>query len=267
MEMSMKVTIIGGGNMGGAMALGMAAGSFLTAGDICVSDKNQEALARLTQANGGIRTAQDNAKAVCGADLVILAVKPWLLEEVAAEIKGHLDYTRQRVASIVARVDFSELHRMLDNGSGVSPVLYRIMPNTAISVGESMVFIAADRAQQAELDELTAIFGELGGVTVIGEELMTAATSLASCGIAFALRYMRDAMQGGTELGFSPEAARTVVMQTVRGALAVLEANDTDPQTEIDKVTTPGGATLKGLAAMDEAGFTEAVLSGLFKSR
>lgn len=253
--------------MGGAMALGFAAGSRVEAANIRVSDKSADALARISAAEARIATGGDNLSAVADADLIILAVKPWLLEAVAAEIRETLDYTCQRVASVVAGVSFAMLHTMLDNGSGVAPVLYRIIPNTAISVRESITFIAADGASQAELDELSAMFGELGGVMVIDEAMVSAATSLASCGIAFALKYLGDSMRGGEELGFEPEAARAVVMQTMRGALALLDAGGADPQTEIDKVTTPGGITLKGLEAMREAGFTEAVLEGLNKSR
>ncbi len=263
----MKITIIGGGNMGGAMAKGMAAGKIVPASDIYVTTKSEASAQKLHDTTPQIHTGTDNRQAVKGADLIILAIKPWLLEGVIEEIKAELDYTHQAIASVVAGVDFEALQRMLDNGSGIRPTLFRIIPNTAISIGESVTFIAAEGADEAQIDLLKRIFDELGLTLVIPEAMMPAGTSLASCGIAFALRYMRDAMQGGVELGFTPQEARQIVMQTVRGALEMLVHNDTMPQTEIDKVTTPGGITLKGLSAMDEAGFTAAVKAGLFKSR
>lgn len=253
--------------MGGAMAKGMVAGSVVNAADIYVTAKSEKSCRRIAGYDPRIRTGMDNRAAVEGADLVILAVKPWLLEEIVLEIKDKLDYTHQAVASVVAGVNFESLHKMLDNGSGVRPVLYRIIPNTAISVGHSVTFIAADGASPEQTAYLKSIFDELGLTQVITEEMMPGATSLASCGIAFALKYMHDSMQGGVEVGFTPEGAREVVLQTVRGALEMLSANGTMPQTEIDKVTTPGGITLKGLAAMQEAGFTEAVKAGIHKSR
>ncbi len=263
----MKITIIGGGNMGGAMARGMAAGKIVPASNIYVTTKSEASAQKISDCDPRIHTGTDNRKAVEGADLIILAIKPWLLEGVIEEIKSGLDYTRQSIASVVAGVNFESLQRMLDNGSGVRPTLFRIIPNTAISIGESVTFIAAEGADEQQIDTLKRIFDELGLTLVIPEAMMPAGTSLASCGIAFALRYMRDSMQGGVELGFTPQEARQIVMQTVRGALEMLAHNDTMPQTEIDKVTTPGGITLKGLSAMDEAGFTAAVKAGLIKSR
>lgn len=253
--------------MGGSMAAGMAAGTIVSAGDIAVADKSPEALDVLRRRAPGIRMLTDNREAARSADLIIVAVKPWLLETVAAELRESLDYTRQSVASVVAGVDFAALQAMFDNHSGVTPVLYRVIPNTAISIGESVTFIASQGASEEAVGTLVRIFGELGQATVISEKLVPAATSLASCGIAFALRYMRDSMQGGVDLGFTHEQSREIVMQTVRGALEMLRRNGSLPQAEIDKVTTPGGITLKGLAAMDEAGFSEAVLAGLFQSR
>ena len=263
----MRITIIGGGNMGGAMAKGMAAGKIVDAANIRVTAKSEQTCRKISGYDPRMQTGTDNRTAVEGADLIILAIKPWLLEDVVNEIKDKLDYSRQAIASVVAGVNFEKLHQMLDNGSGIRPVLFRIIPNTAISIGESVTFIAADGAGQPQIDTLKSIFDELGLTMIISEAMMPAATSLASCGIAFALRYINDSMQGGIESGFTPQDARQIVMQTVRGALEMLAHNETMPQTEIDKVTTPGGITLKGLAAMEKAGFTEAVKAGLTKSR
>ena len=263
----MKIAIIGGGNMGGAIAKGIAAGSLVPASDLTVTAHTQQTLDKIKGYDPAIRTTLDNREAVQGADLVVLAVKPWLLEEVVKEIRGGLDYRKQAVASVIGRSSFEELGKLLDNGSGVMPVMYRIIPNTAISLGESVTFIAEQGAPKERLDELVSIFSELGQTVVVKEPMMGPGTSLASCGIAFALKYLDASSQGGVELGFAPEEARAVVMQTMRGALEMMNLNGTMPQTEIDKVTTPGGMTLRGLAAMEESGFTEAVKAGLFNSK
>jgi pyrroline-5-carboxylate reductase len=92
---------------------------------------------------------------------------------------------------------------------------------------------------------------------------MPAATSLASCGIAYAFRYIRAAMEGGVELGIRADEAKSIVMQTLRGAVDVLEASGAHPEAEIDRVTTPGGLTIRGLNAMEAAGFTHSVIEGL----
>lgn len=263
----MKITIIGGGNMGGAIACGLAAGSVVNASDITVADLSDEALAGIREFDKRINVTKDNVEAVCGADMVIVAVKPWLLEQVLEGIREHMDYNRQSIVSIVAGARFDSLASMLENGKGVSPTMFRVIPNTAISIGQSVTFIAHRGASAAQIASVEAMLGELGRVFIVEEDMMAAGTSLASCGIAFVLKYMDVSMTGGMELGFTQDESREIVMQTVRGALEMLGHNGTMPQTEIDKVTTPGGITLKGLEAMKEAGFAEAVLAGLKKSK
>lgn len=163
----MKIAIIGGGNMGGAIAKGIAAGSLVPASDLTVTAHTQQTLDKIKGYDPAIRTTLDNREAVQGADLVVLAVKPWLLEEVVKEIRGGLDYRKQAVASVIGRSSFEELGKLLDNGSGVMPVMYRIIPNTAISLGESVTFIAEQGAPKERLDELVSIFSELGQTVVV----------------------------------------------------------------------------------------------------
>lgn len=194
--------------MGGAIAKGIAAGSLVPASDLTVTAHTQQTLDKIKGYDPAIRTTLDNREAVQGADLVVLAVKPWLLEEVVKEIRGGLDYRKQAVASVIGRSSFEELGKLLDNGSGVMPVMYRIIPNTAISLGESVTFIAEQGAPKERLDELVSIFSELGQTVVVKEPMMGPGTSLASCGIAFALKYLDASIQGGVELGFAPEEAR-----------------------------------------------------------
>lgn len=92
---------------------------------------------------------------------------------------------------------------------------------------------------------------------------MDAAMALGSCGTAYALRYVRAAMEAGVELGLYPSQAKLIVAQTVKGAAQLLMTNDSHPEEEIDKVTTPGGFTIKGLNRMEACGFTNAVVEGL----
>ncbi len=103
----------------------------------------------------------------------------------------------------------------------------------------------------------------MGTTLVIDEQHLPAATTLASCGIAYAMRYIRAAMEGGTELGFKAAVAQEIVAQTVKGAAALLSVPGAHPESEIDKVTTPGGLTIRGLNEMEHAGFTSAVIRGL----
>ena len=110
------------------------------------------------------------------------------------------------------------------------------------------------------------LFDKLGKTVEIGEELMAAATVLSSCGIAFALRYIRAAMQGGIEIGFSAEMAQLITAQTVKGATELILQSGNHPEREIDKVTTPMGVTITGLNEMEHQGFSSSVIKGLITS-
>jgi pyrroline-5-carboxylate reductase len=259
----MKITIIGAGNMGGAIACGLAKSSAANACEITCSDRSKEALEKVSRANPSIRTVSDNKKAVQDADIVLIAVKPWLTGEVVNEIKAGLDYRRQTVISIVAGVTFAQLTHFLEKEGEEPPVLFRLIPNTAVSVQGSMTFIAAQGASPQQTEAVALMFNALGATLTVDERLMGAGTALASCGIAYAFRYIRAATEGGVELGFYPEQAKDIVLQTLKGAVALLEANGSHPEAEIDRVSTPGGITIRGLNEMEQAGFTSAVIRGL----
>ena len=258
----MKIAIIGAGNMGGAIARGLA----LTAqgAEICVSNPSVGKLDALKADFPHIKTTCDNCEAVQGASIVFLAVKPWKVQEVIEEIKPQLCYDKQVVASVAGGVSTELLDGWLAKDNALPlPVLYIVIPNTAIATRESVTFICGKRATEASDKVMLSLFSPLGEAVPVPEELIPAGTSLASCGIAYALQYIRAAVQGGVELGFGEAEAQKIVMQTVKGALSVLCANSTTPTEEINKVTTPGGLTLKGLAAMEEAGFAKSVAEGL----
>ena len=164
---------------------------------------------------------------------------------------------------MVGGLSISQLSEWLDKGDEELPATFIIIPNTAIATMSSMTFIASENATREQDTQLVEIFSELGMAMLVDEGLIPAGTSLASCGIAYALRYIRAAMEGGVELGFRADDAKRIVMQTLRGAADILEANGSHPEAEIDRVTTPGGLTIKGLNAMEAAGFTPSVIEGL----
>jgi pyrroline-5-carboxylate reductase len=259
----MKIAIIGAGNMGGAVARGLACGSTVSTSDIFVSNPSTAKLEALKNEFPEINVTTDNRKAATSADLIVLAVKPWKVEEVIEEIKPHVDYTHQAIASMVGGLGTEQLSKWLDKDCDILPATYLIIPNTAIATMSSMTFISSVRSTAAKDSEVLNIFNELGEAMLVEEKLIPAGTSLASCGIAYALRYIRAAMEGGVELGFRADDAKRIVMQTLRGAVDILDAGGQHPEVEIDRVTTPGGLTIKGLNAMEAAGFTNSVIEGL----
>lgn len=253
--------------MGGALARGLASGNCIEASNISVSNPSAAKLELLKEEFPKIHTSTDNRSVVEGADVVVLAVKPWKLKEVADEIKDQLDYSSQAVLSMAGGVtteEISELFRLTD---GSMPAVYYAIPNTAIAVKSGMTFITSVRSTSEMDAEILAMFKELGDAMLVEERLMTPGMALASCGIAYVMRYIRAATEGGVELGFYARDAQRIVMQTMLGAVKLLEANGSHPEQEIDRVTTPGGITIKGLNAMEEAGFTPAVIKGLRSSK
>lgn len=268
----MKVAIIGTGNMGGAIARGLAKGSIVKASDITCSNRSMEKLEKLLEENKEFHVTQSNVEAVKGADIVMLCIKPWLMESVINEIKYQLDYEKQVVVSVAGGIGFEQLNQWLlrdrMDETVATPSLFRVIPNTAIEVGCSMTMVAACNALKEQEEMILNIFNELGSAILIGENLMTAGTALASCGTAFALRYIRAAMEAGVEMGFYPQQVKDIVAQTVKGAAELLLTHPgSHPEAEIDKVTTPGGITIRGLNKMEACGFTNAVIEGLKASK
>lgn len=255
----MKISIVGGGNMGGAIAVGLAQSGYVTASDITVIGKGENRLKHLKEQVPELNTIAKDYHSLLSADIVILALKPWLIEEFIKDNKDRFSSTKQILVSVAAGISLSQL---LD-WTFADKVIFRVIPNTAIAVKQSMSLIASLNANNEQNKLIEKLFSKLGKVEFIDEKVFSAATSLTSCGIAFAFRYIRAAMEGGIEMGIYPDQARDMVLQTLRGAVELLEANSSHPEAEIDKVTTPGGITIKGINEMEHAGFTSAVIRGL----
>ena len=174
-----------------------------------------------------------------------------------------LDYERQSVVVIAAGLTGAQMSQWLSRSESCDARLLIAMPNTAVSAAQSMTFIVPVNSNDKLTSEVVDAFGCLGETMVIDEPHLPAATALASCGIAYAMRYVRAAVEGGVELGFKADAAQRMVVQTIRGAAALLSVEGAHPEREIDKVTTPGGITIRGLNEMEHAGFSSAVIRGL----
>ncbi|MBO5381666.1 MAG: pyrroline-5-carboxylate reductase [Bacteroides sp.] len=252
----MKVAIIGAGNMGGAIALGMAKGTIVNAKNIVVADPSKANLDRLIQQVPEMNTTANNAEAVKDADIVILAVKPWLVEIVLKDLPLK---EQQILVSIAAGVSTEKLAGYTNNGM----TIFRLIPNTAISQMASMTFVTSNNSTKEQQQLILDIFNEMGLAMPIQEKDMGAATALASCGIAYALKYIHAGMQAGIEMGIYPKDAMTMVAQSMKGAAELILNNDTHPATEIDKVCTPGGITIKGINELEHNGFSSAIIKAM----
>jgi len=254
-----KIAIIGVGNMGSAIAAGLIKSGFMKPSDIIATDKRESSLEEMKKL--GVTVSTDNLEAVKTAEVVLLAVKPYHIAQVIDEIKSELN-SGKILMSIVAGVSISEISEM----AGKELPVLRVMPNTAIALQESLTCIASNKNAVSHKKYVFDMFDKLGKTIEIGEELMAAATVLSSCGIAYALRYIRAAMQGGIEIGFSAEMAQFITAQTVKGATELILQSGNHPEREIDKVTTPMGVTITGLNEMEHKGFSSSLIQGVMAS-
>ena len=253
----MKVAIIGAGNMGGAIARGMAQGSLIRPVDITVSNPSEGKLRAIKEFNPQIKTTCNNQEAINEADLIILAVKPWFIKEVIEGLT--LQTEKQIIASVAAGIPFAEYEQWI----GEKATIFRIIPNTAISQMQSMTLLASHNASKEQEALLANIFNEMGVAMLIDEKQMGAATALTSCGIAYVLKYIQAAMQAGVEMGIYPKDSARMVAQSVKGAAELILTNESHPSVEIDKVTTPGGLTIKGINELEHGGFTSAIINAM----
>lgn len=245
--------------MGGAIATGLVKSGFVDAASIFVFDPKEKNV--LEMKSLGITICESNKVLVQKTDVVIVAVKPYHTEVVINEIKSAFSPAKILI-SIVAGVGIAELEKM----AGSDIPIFRVMPNTAIALQESLTCISANGNTHEHRDYVIELFNKLGKTIEIQEELMAAATVLSSCGIAYALRYIRAAMQGGIEIGFGAEMAQFITAQTVKGATELVLQTGHHPEREIDKVTTPRGVTITGLNEMEHKGFSSSLIQGVLAS-
>lgn len=252
-----NITIIGGGNLGSAMAEGLLKAKFTGAQNLTITRRNTQALKHFEDRE--ITVLSDNKTAIANADIIILAVKPYQVKEILNELEFN---TNQVVISTITGVSLSELNEWAKG----QPILFRAMPNTAIGIQESMTCICSKGGNEDATAEVKSLFETLGKVIFLEESLMNAATVSGACGIAFAMRYIRASIQGGIEIGFSAAQASKIVAQTILGAAEILLQTDSHPEREIDKVTTPRGCTIAGLNEMEHRGFSSSVIKGVVAS-
>lgn len=258
--MDTKIAIIGGGNLGAAMAEGLVDSRFIQPQHLTVTRRNPGLLAALKEK--GVITGSDNLAAAKEASWIVLAVKPFQVKEVLQEILPVLDPSRHTLVSVITGVWIKDIQEITGNAFAV----FRAMPNTAIAIQQSMTCICAENAAKEQTEYAARLFDQLGRSVFIEEKLMDAATVLGACGTAYAMRYIRANIQGGIEIGFSAATASLIAAQTVKGAAELLLTRNTHPEQEIDKVTTPKGCTIAGLNEMEHQGFSSSLIKGVVTS-
>jgi len=255
-----KISIIGGGNLGMAIAEGLIQSGFISPGQIMITRRSIEKLHALE--GKGVIVSANNEDALNFASLVILAVKPFQVEEVLQKLNDKFKKGKHTLVSVVTGVSIQHIARLLPEQVSI----VRAMPNTAIAIRESMTCLSTKDVNTEQFQAISEIFNQLGSTVKIDEKLMDAATVLGACGTAFAMRYIRANIQGGIEIGFDAATASLIAAQTVKGAAELLLKKQTHPEQEIDKVTTPKGCTIAGLNEMEHRGFSSSLIKGLVAS-
>ncbi len=257
MSAKKNIAILGSGNIGLSLAKGLVKAGIYEPEQITLTRRNVKALSTL--ADNGYKVTGDNSAAVKDADIVVLAVLPQQLNKLLQEIKPAIWEQKHLLISVISGVSCNDIRQQL----GIEVQVARAMPNTAIAIGQSMTCIATDNASTENMEVIKSIFDTVGVTIQINEELMTSATALCACGIAFFLRSIRAASQGGTEIGFHAHDALKMAAQTAKGAADLLLQLSSHPEQEIDKVTSPKGCTIAGLNEMEHNGFSSAMIKGI----
>jgi pyrroline-5-carboxylate reductase len=249
----MKVHIIGGGNLGVAIALGLSKFSKNT--HLTVTRRNTESIQYLEEK--GITVSANNTHQIQDADIIILAIKPYQTETVLKEITPFI--SNKIIVSAVSGVAIEDIQ----NATHLVHAVVRIMPNIAVQFGQSATCIAFEEKDKEQAQIVVSLFQQVGTVPVIEEKLMDAATVLGACGTAYALRYIRASMQAGIEIGFDSQTALAIAAQTAKGAAQMLLEEKIHPEQLIDRVTTPQGCTIVGLNEMEHQGFSSSLIKGI----
>ncbi len=259
MSFTNSIAILGGGNIGMAIAQGLVNSGTYKPENIIITRKKSDLPKNRNE--GGFTFQENNADAVTKCRIVVLAVVPLITQSILTEIAPAIT-EKHSLVSIVTGVTIDEIASIVTKKICIA----RAMPNTAIKIQESMTCIAGNKTDSKEFEEIVQLFDKLGKTLVIDEDFVLSATALGSCGIAFFLRSIRAASQGGTQIGFHAEDAQLIAAQTAKGAAELLLRLHSHPEDEIDKVTTPRGITIAGLNEMEHNGFSSALIKGIVKS-
>jgi pyrroline-5-carboxylate reductase len=258
-EAGMKITFIGGGNMATALIAGLA-GQLTAGANIHVVDPNADQLARLTD-NYGVTTAQQIGKAAGGSDVIVLAVKPQQMREVAAALLPQLASTRPLLLSIAAGIRGADLARWL-GGYGA---IVRTMPNTPALIGQGITGMVAmagvSDEQKAAADNIMKAVGAT--VWLDDEALIDPVTAVSGSGPAYVFYFIEAMQQAAQELGLSAEQGKQLALATFTGAAQLAARSPDEVSVLRERVTSKGGTTYAALSSMEQSGVKQAIVDAI----
>ncbi|NOY38522.1 MAG: pyrroline-5-carboxylate reductase [Chlorobi bacterium] len=255
-----KIAILGGGNIGSAIAAGLVRSGDVKPDHITVTRRKLHLLYSLKEK--GVKVTDNNKQALDQSEMVILAVRPRQMEGLLQEISSYLNAEKHILVSVVTAFPIARIVKI----SGDHIPVFRAMPNTAASVCESVTGLSAGNHDPEKIKMVQAVFERVGRTYLIEEQLLESATIMDACAIAYFLRVIRAFMQGGIQIGFHASDAQMIAAQVAKGAASLLLETGIHPEEEIDKVTTPRGVTIAGLNEMEHHGMSSALIKGITAS-
>lgn len=256
--MAVKFGMIGGGVMGEALLSRLLQEQKYAPTEVIVSDP-VAARRDYLQQQYGIQVTADNDQAAIASEVLMLAVKPQVFSKIVDELAAKQLIERPLVLSILAGVTLGAL----ETGFSGYPVV-RVMPNTPAIVGQGMTAIAPGALVSPEQVELaTAIFMAVGQVVEVPESLMDAVTGLSGSGPAFVALMVEALADGGVAAGLPRNVAQQLALQTVKGTAELLQDSGLHPAQLKDRVTSPGGTTIAGVATLEAHGFRSGVIEAV----
>jgi pyrroline-5-carboxylate reductase len=254
----MKISFIGGGNMATALIAGLA-GTVAQAGDIHVVDPNADALDRL-RTQYGVTTAPEIGAAVAGSDVIVLAVKPQQMRDVALRLQSQLD-ARPLLLSIAAGIRANDLSRWLD-GYGA---IVRTMPNTPALIGQGITgMVAMAGVSEAQKDAADSILRAVGQtVWLESEDLIDPVTAVSGSGPAYVFFFLEAMQQAALEMGLNAEQGRALAVATFTGAAQLAAQSDEPAEVLRQRVTSKGGTTHAAITSMEQAGVKQAIIDAM----
>lgn len=253
-----KIGFIGGGNMAAALIRGLLHSATMTADQIRASDVKAERLAELHE-KYGIQTSLDNDEIVRFADVIVIAVKPQIVDRILAPIAAAMK-PGDLVISIAAGVPIEAFESRLAPGARV----IRSMPNTAaMALAAATAIAPGTHATEADLATAKALFEAVGRCVVLDESLLDAVTGLSGSGPAYVMLMIEALADGGVKVGLGRDTALLLAAQTVYGAAKLQLETGEHPGRLKDMVTSPGGTAIAGLHTLESGGLRRTLIDAV----
>jgi pyrroline-5-carboxylate reductase len=256
-----KIAVLGAGKIGESLIGGLIDAGLVSRDQVVATARHQERLDSLAS-RLRVVTTLDNAQAVRGASVVILAVKPQSMDEVLAGIRGRV--TRQQlVVSVAASVDTAFIEKRL----GPRVPVVRAMPNTPCLARQGMTVLARGRFADAQhLEIARRIFEPLGRCLILEERHMDAVTGLSASGPAYIYVVIESLAEGGVKVGLPRDVATILAAQMVLGSATMVLQTGEHPAKLKDGVTTPAGCTIDGLLELEEGGLRVTLIKAVVRA-